>query len=154
MAITNRRVVTGLDADGRSCVLFDAPLRVSSDASLAIAWRSDRVPADNDGAADPGGGDFTLDLVNGGGSTFLMVQLLPGRDTVTMHATNSLDYLVVLQGHVLLVLEAGEVVLNPGDVIVDRGVLHGWKCAGDEPALMAAITLPAAPLGAGARIAS
>jgi quercetin dioxygenase-like cupin family protein len=136
-------------------VLFDGPIGAAdgSQTGVTVVWRTDAVPASNAGGADMADRAFDTRLLNDDGSKFVLVELKPGADPL-MHATNSIDYLVVLRGQVLLKLEAQEVVLQPGDLIVDRGVLHGWSALGDEPALMAAVMVPAEPLGAGARMAS
>lgn len=43
-----------------------------------------------------------------------------------MHRTESIDYGVVLSGELVLVLDAEEVVLRPGTVVVQRGTNHAW----------------------------
>jgi mannose-6-phosphate isomerase-like protein (cupin superfamily) len=63
-----------------------------------------------------------------------------------MHATNTVDYLVVLSGELTLILEEGEVTLKTGDTLVDRGVSHAWENRGSEPALCAIVNLGAKPL--------
>lgn len=45
-----------------------------------------------------------------------------------MHRTVSLDYGVVLEGEVELVLDSGETrLLKKGDVAVQRGTNHAWR---------------------------
>lgn len=45
-----------------------------------------------------------------------------------MHRTVSLDYGVVLEGEVELVLDSGETrVLKRGDVAIQRGTCHAWR---------------------------
>ena len=43
-----------------------------------------------------------------------------------MHRTESVDYGVVLEGELTLVLDKGEVDLRPGHVVVQRGTNHAW----------------------------
>lgn len=43
-----------------------------------------------------------------------------------MHRTESIDYGVVLEGELTLVLDKGEVDLKPGHVVVQRGTNHAW----------------------------
>ena len=43
-----------------------------------------------------------------------------------MHRTESVDYGVVIEGELTLVLDAGEVALKPGTVVVQRGTNHAW----------------------------
>jgi quercetin dioxygenase-like cupin family protein len=45
-----------------------------------------------------------------------------------MHRTVSLDYGVVLEGEMELVLDSGETrLLKRGDLAVQRGTLHAWR---------------------------
>src|SRR3546814_12708345 len=69
-----------------------------------------------------------------------------------MHATNTLDYGILLSGRITLVTETGETKLEPGDLIVDRGVLHGWPNPGPGPAKMLFVNIDAAPVGGGATV--
>lgn len=43
-----------------------------------------------------------------------------------MHRTESVDYGVVIEGELTLVLDEGEVLLNKGSVVVQRGTNHAW----------------------------
>ena len=55
-----------------------------------------------------------------------------------MHATDTIDFEVVLEGTVVLELDDGaEITLNPGDTVVQNGTRHRWKNPGDTPARMA-----------------
>ncbi len=59
-----------------------------------------------------------------------------GRRTV-MHRTSTLDYVVVIEGEVVLILEDGEVVLRPSDTAVQRGTNHAWENRADRMARVA-----------------
>ena len=141
-----RRVVTGLNEDGKSCILIDGDIPRLSVASN-IVWRTAALPADNSGGEDAAA-PYTMEMLHDGGSNFMLVELPPGIGRF-MHATDTIDYLVVLEGTVVLELESGEARLGPGDFIVDRGVIHAWRNDGPETAVMASITLPAHPVGKG-----
>lgn len=66
-------------------------------------------------------------LVNRGGSVCRICDFSPGNDPF-MHRTKSLDYGVVLEGEMEMILDSGEVVtLKRGDVAVQRGTMHAWK---------------------------
>lgn len=43
-----------------------------------------------------------------------------------MHRTQSVDYGVVLEGEIVLVLDRGERLLRQGDVVIQRGTNHAW----------------------------
>lgn len=147
--MTYRRVVTGLDEQGRSCVAIDGPPVSLGHGDGGYLWRTESVPADNSGRDDialvP---PFTYDWFHDGGTNFMVVEQEPGGDAF-MHATDTVDYVVMIGGRVTLVLEIGEVTLNPGDFLIDRGVCHGWRNDGPEKAVYAVITVPAHPVGKG-----
>ncbi|RVX66116.1 hypothetical protein B0A52_10050 [Exophiala mesophila] len=66
-------------------------------------------------------------LVNRGGSVCRMCDFAPGNNPM-MHRTKSLDYGVVLEGEMEMILDSGEVVtLKQGDVAVQRGTMHAWR---------------------------
>jgi quercetin dioxygenase-like cupin family protein len=44
-----------------------------------------------------------------------------------MHRTETVDYAVVLDGEIYLVLDEGEVKLTTGDVVIQRGTNHAWS---------------------------
>jgi hypothetical protein len=50
---------------------------------------------------------------------------IPGRHPL-MHRTESIDYGIVLDGEVVLLLDEAEVALKTGDVVVQRGTIHAW----------------------------
>lgn len=53
---------------------------------------------------------------------------MPPGTTSPMHRTISLDYGVVLEGEMELVLDSGDVrLLKRGDLAVQRGTLHSWR---------------------------
>lgn len=43
-----------------------------------------------------------------------------------MHRTESVDYGIVIEGEMTLVLDEGEVLLKQGSVVVQRGTNHAW----------------------------
>lgn len=63
---------------------------------------------------------------------------LPGRHPL-MHRTESVDYGIVISGEIVLLLDEDEVVLRPGDVVVQRGTIHAWANRSDEICRMAFI---------------
>jgi len=64
----------------------------------------------------------------------------------SMHRTRTIDYLIILTGEVTLVLDEGEVVLKPFDVVVQRGTSHAWRNTGSTEAIMAGVMLDAEPV--------
>lgn len=44
-----------------------------------------------------------------------------------MHRTQSIDYGIVLQGEIVLIMDEGETVVRAGDIVVQRGTNHAWS---------------------------
>jgi mannose-6-phosphate isomerase-like protein (cupin superfamily) len=53
-----------------------------------------------------------------------------------MHRTETVDYGVVIEGELTLVLDRGEVQLKPGSVVVQRGTNHAWANRSGRPCRM------------------
>jgi hypothetical protein len=43
-----------------------------------------------------------------------------------MHRTETIDYGIVLEGEVTLIMDEGETVVRTGDIVIQRGTNHGW----------------------------
>jgi len=72
-----------------------------------------------------------LGLVNPNGTVCRVVDFAPGFECM-MHRTQSLDYGIVLEGKIELVLDSGErKVMQRGDVAVQRATMHAWKNVSD-----------------------
>ena len=54
-----------------------------------------------------------------------------------MQKTRTLDFCLVLEGEITLVLDAGEVHLKAGDSVVQRGTRHAWSNRSDRPCTLA-----------------
>ncbi len=134
---STRRVVTGHDAHGRSIVLSDGPppqnhpmhgLGVGAD--FHEMWsEADPVPALNSAPArEPNERPFSI--MPPAGHLLRILDFYPLKDgghRTVMHRTRTLDYVVIIQGELVLILDAGEVILKPGDVVVQRGTDHAWE---------------------------
>lgn len=124
-----RRVVTGHDATGRAIFTSDehfatAPIP-GGDAAFSLLWTTAAVPADNNDTTD--GRDREAGLTLHRGSVIRVVDMLPGRAS-PMHRSNSIDYGIVISGHVELEVDDGaKELLGPGAVIIQRGTMHLWR---------------------------
>lgn len=62
-----------------------------------------------------------------GGTVLRIVDMNPGSIS-PMHRTISLDYGVVLEGEIELVLDSGETrLMKRGDISIQRGTNHAWR---------------------------
>lgn len=58
-----------------------------------------------------------------------------------MHRTETVDYGIVLEGEIVLVLDGGETALKAGDVVVQRGTSHAWANRSGRNARMAFVLI-------------
>ena len=58
-----------------------------------------------------------------------------------MHKTDTIDYIILLEGDITLILDKEEVVIKPHDVVVQRGTNHAWVNNGNNPALLIAVLI-------------
>jgi len=61
-----------------------------------------------------------------------------------MHRTETVDYGIVLEGEITLVLDGGETPLQAGDVVVQLGTSHAWANRSGRMARMAFILVDGA----------
>ena len=72
-------------------------------------------------------GSGKLGIVNPGGTVLRFVDFAPGFESM-MHRTRSLDYGIVIEGCIELMLDSGDKqVLQRGDVCIQRGTNHAWR---------------------------
>src|ERR1700678_1789016 len=128
-----RRVVTGHDGRGVSVFAADGPVpvvrRAPDGALFYEVWGTDAMPA----AIGPAEPDPTLSALaalsvppppNG---TKIRINEFPPGVVSPVHRTQSVDYGIVLDGEVVLVLDDSETVLRAGDGVVQRGTSHRWE---------------------------
>jgi mannose-6-phosphate isomerase-like protein (cupin superfamily) len=165
-----RRVVTGHDANGTAVVQSDGMasnvrVRATTGTRSTLVWTTNTSPpcyADDDrGAVEAG----VAPPYNG--TTFRIVEFPgadPGQDSnnaaiaaemglhhdtsgrrpprhPAMHATDSVDYAIVLDGEIDMLLDETEVHLRAGDVIVQQGTNHAWVNRGDAPCRIAFVLM-------------
>lgn len=65
-----------------------------------------------------------------------------------MHRTVSLDYGIVIEGEIELILDSGETrLMRPGDIAIQRGTMHAWRNTSDTKwARMLYVLQPSKPL--------
>lgn len=161
------RVVTGYDADGNPAVLRQGEPPVVIHAgryTTTELWVSGAAPltATHD---DLSTREWGLEPPPGG-ACFRIVEIAPGADEPDepaepaapaggdlaaehegfqdAHATETLDYVVVLRGRVTLVIGETEVDLGPGDSVVQQpGVPHDWQNRSAESCVMVGVLVSA-----------
>lgn len=49
-----------------------------------------------------------------------------------MHRTETIDYGIVLEGELVLIMDEGETTVRAGDIVIQRGTSHGWSNRSDR----------------------
>jgi hypothetical protein len=141
MSRSRRRVVTGHDARGRSVVLSDGPppqhhsMRGSGiGADFHEMWSDAGTVPELTSVVprEPNKRPFTI--MPAAGHLLRILDVYPLKDggkRTVMHRTRTLDYVVVIEGELILILDDGEVILKPADVVVQRGTDHAWENRSD-----------------------
>lgn len=134
-----RRVETGHDRDGRAVIVSDGtpPRTVESPGGTAVSellWLDGPARTPDDGRDRGSDEEGYPTEAPPGGMSFRIIRFPPGTFRA-MHSTDTLDYVVVVDGEIALGLDDGEHVLRQGDVVIQRGNRHSWRVVGDRPAL-------------------
>ena len=149
-----RRIVTGHDKNGKSIIVSDGQppheLKIAERGiSFFEIWSTDRSPAPLSATeAEPTDGPIEL-VPKPNGTVIRILDFLPGFSQKAgiqpfMHRTETVDYGVVLEGEIFLLLDDSEVHLRAGDVIIQRGTDHAWENRSDSVARMAFVLVDAA----------
>lgn len=163
-----RRVVAGQDESGKAVIQMDsdAPkVRVAANGIVStLLWVTEETPADNSGSADTTVEDRPIPPPPNG-SIFRTVDFPPedpnaeadpdvgeqgaqkGKGHPGMHKTNSIDYAIIMEGEIDMMVDDGkEVHLKAGDVVVQRGNMHAWVNRTDKNCRIAFILIDSKPI--------
>ena len=62
-----------------------------------------------------------------------------------MHATDTIDYAIVMAGEITAIMDEGEILMKTGDVLIQRGTSHAWSNRSAEFCRVAFVLVAAAP---------
>jgi hypothetical protein len=147
-------VVTGTGPGGKSRVAADGAAPITSldgypGVEIARLWSTDSAEMlDSSGMERDSARDGLYPPP--GGTRFVRITYPPGFGAsdpdadaskfgrLLMHRTATIDYGVILAGELTLVLEDGsQSTVAAGDVIVQNGVVHGWRNTASTTAIAA-----------------
>jgi hypothetical protein len=169
-----RRIVTGVNASGRSYVVSDSLLPTAEVAPgepiRTGLWLTGSAPASNQSTHDPApdGVIFRTPPPDRGGSVIRITDIPPesvrqydpedlarrGCKTTpersarhpAFHATDTVDYAICLEGEVWAMLDEDETLMRAGDVLIQRGTFHAWSNRSDRVCRMLFVLIDAEPL--------
>ncbi len=135
-----RRIVCVDGRDGKSRAIHDGPAPdVHGDParpgfSSTLIWATDATPARIGGTSEPA----HVLTPPPGGSLCSVLSFPPERASHRgMRKTRTLDFCLILEGEITLVLDTEEVHLKAGDTVVQRGTRHAWSNRSDAPCVLA-----------------
>jgi len=152
---TVRRVVTGHDKNGTAKVIMDGNIETktrSAGVGSAVLWITDETPADIAGDKDrslreigvpppangsilrivdfpPVSGDIKVDNKAFTAEMGISDQSRGKGKYIGhpfMHRTKSIDYAIVIEGEIDMLLDDSEVHMKAGDIMVQQGTNHAW----------------------------
>lgn len=145
MTMEVRRVVTNNDENGKSVVMIDDIATNGTSRrrghNSRVVWVTDGETAPNLGTEDAGALEIGRPPPPGG-SIFRIMEIQPDQEQ-EMHITDTIDYAVIIEGELYLILDDSEVLLRAGDCLVQRGTSHAWENRSDRPCRLAAILIDA-----------
>jgi quercetin dioxygenase-like cupin family protein len=130
-----RRLVTGHDSSGRGHIVSDGPppaSRTAPDgATFHDMWVTTASPAAISATEPEPIRQGELLGPPETGTRVRIVDMPPGGRS-PMHRTESVDYAVVLEGAITLILDDGSATtVGPGELVVQRGTDHAWENRSD-----------------------
>jgi quercetin dioxygenase-like cupin family protein len=149
-----RRIITGHDANNVGKVLVDAPATNAKhpDTGLVstLMWITDRNPADIavGETIEDMGARILGTAPPAHGTRFSVLDVPPGNRPF-MHRTETVDYIVVVEGEIEMDMDDSTVKLKAGDIVVQRGTNHAWANRSSKRARIAVVLVDATPLGIG-----
>lgn len=136
------RHITGHNAEGKAVLHSTSEVPTNFFGRIApsekkpmafnVAYTTSEFPPNLNNDADLAAHDNViksgnLGLVNPNGTVFRIVDFPPDSPGA-VHRTQSLDYGIVLEGQVDMILEEGEPVrMERGHVAIQRATMHGWS---------------------------
>lgn len=145
-----RRIVTGSNEEGKSIVLIDENATNYKEMVPGFRridlWTTETTPVDNTGSEDMGARDIIFPSQSGTLFTYCEIDPGHGVDEPGWHATDTVDYVVVLKGEVYFLLDDNDIFLKEGDMLVIRGLNHAWVNRSSETCKVVGVMIGANPL--------
>jgi naringenin degradation protein FdeH len=152
-----RRVVTGHDTAHVAKVLLDSPATNAKYPQPGVVstmlWCTDGAPAAIPVGEEPE--DMGARIIGTAppkhGTRFAVIDFPPGSKP-HMHRTETIDYVIVMEGEIEMDMDVSTIKLKAGDIMIQRGTNHAWANRSDKRARVAFVLIDAEPLGIGAPV--
>ena len=152
-----RRIVTGHDQARVARVMIDAPATNAKSPQPGLVstmiWCTDGAPAPMPIGERPE--DMGARILGTApppkGTRFAVIDIPPGNQP-HMHRTETIDYVIVMEGEIEMDMDASTVQLKAGDILIQRGTNHAWANRSDKRARVAFVLVDAEPLGIGSPV--
>jgi uncharacterized cupin superfamily protein len=164
-----RRVVTGHDDEGKAVILLDAPtpyVNQRGEGNITqLLWITNESPVDLSHTRDQAAQKTSVPPPHSG-SILRIVDFAPlkgevkgidhheilkqmGIDPATQgyqrhtytHRTRSIDYAIVMEGEIDMLLDDTEVHVKAGDILVQQGTNHAWVNNSGKPCRIAFVLI-------------
>jgi hypothetical protein len=125
-----RRLITGVDGAGRSCVVSDGalgPPEIVHGQAVNLVYDAGVAPPEVPAA----GGGLPTRTQHVPGQVLWHHVSWQGNVEVPMHNTDTIDFDFIISGSTTLILDDGEHELRAGDSVVVTGVDHAWRTGPD-----------------------
>jgi len=146
-----RCIVTGVNGAGRSYVVSN---QLVPDTGYTRLWEVDpRLVGGWIAKVDPKTAAKSIEPPPGS-SRWVLASIPPesenrgaqieGLDEHGFHTTRTVDYDLILDGPLILLLDQDSVELQSGDLVIQQATRHAWRNPGKRPARLLAVltTLP------------
>lgn len=163
MSKPTRRIIADHDGNGKAIITVDGPApnmkhRAATGITSTVLWVTDSTPADAAVEHDPSL-EFAGVAPPANGTVLRIVEFPPVKDggagvdneamlkemgikhdhggsaprNPFMHRTKSVDYAIVMEGEIDMLLDESEVHLKAGDVLIQKATNHAWVNNSDAP---------------------
>ena len=168
---STRRIVTGHDSRGKAVVLFESVLQAKQRSvgsnGMTLLWMTGEYPVDAASSSDRSQTQVGVPPP-ANGTVFRIVDFAPlspqsapvdheqilrsmGIDPATQgyarhantHRTRTIDYAIILEGEIDMLLDDSAVHVKAGDVLVQQATNHAWVNNGNKPCRIAFILIDA-----------
>jgi mannose-6-phosphate isomerase-like protein (cupin superfamily) len=145
-----KRIVTGVNADGRSYVVSTDEIASDQVGQIYEVWNYDPRDVKDSIAGVPNDVAAAWLEPASGGVKWVYAVVPPvteqgepleleGVDVDGFHTTRTVDFDFIVEGELTMILDEDSVALKAGDFVVQQVARHAWRNEGPAPAVLLAL---------------